>query len=176
MTACRHAAAALLAAVVAGGLPASAAAQARLQLTPPPAQAPQRQAQATQSHAKPPAAKPAPQKPAAAKPAPAEVPPAATSAAPSGHEPDLAFGAFQRGYYLTALSIATHRAEANNDVKAMTLLGEIYANGFGVARDDSKAVNWYKLAADRGDREAMFALAMFRLAGRGGDADREQAT
>ncbi len=58
----------------------------------------------------------------------------------------------------------------------MTLLGEIYANGFGVARDDVKAADWYKQAADRGDREAMFALAMFRLSGarrsaqpRGGD-------
>ena len=55
----------------------------------------------------------------------------------------------------------------------MTLLGELYANGFGVANDDKKAAEWYKLAADRGDREAMFALAMFRFAGRGGPRDRD---
>ena len=40
-------------------------------------------------------------------------------------------------------------------------------------QDDAKAAEWYKLAADRGDREAMFALAMFRLAGRGGPRDRD---
>ena len=41
------------------------------------------------------------------------------------------------------------------------------------ASDDAKAAEWYKLAADRGDREAMFALAMFRLQGRAGPRDRE---
>ena len=57
----------------------------------------------------------------------------------------------------------------------MTLLGELYANGLGVPRDDSKAADWYKLAAARGDRNAMFALAMFALAGRAGPRDREQS-
>ena len=55
----------------------------------------------------------------------------------------------------------------------MTLLGELYANGLGVPQNDKKAAEWYKLAADRGDREAMFALAMFSLAGRAGPRDRE---
>ena len=35
-------------------------------------------------------------------------------------------------------------------------------------QDDEKAAEWYRLAAERGDREAMFALAMFALSGRGG--------
>ena len=56
----------------------------------------------------------------------------------------------------------------------MTLLGELYANGLGVANDDKKAAEWYKLAAERGDREAMFALAMFRMSGRGGPRDRRR--
>ena len=64
--------------------------------------------------------------------------------------------------------IATKRVEQKDDPKAMTLLGELYANGYGVDRDDKKAAEWYRLAADRGDREAMFALAMFRLGGRAG--------
>ena len=34
---------------------------------------------------------------------------------------------------------------------------------------------WYKIAAERGDREAMFGLAMFRIAGRGGPKDRDEA-
>ncbi len=41
--------------------------------------------------------------------------------------------------------------------------------------DDKKAAEWYKLAAARGDREAMFALAMFKMTGRGGPADRPEA-
>ena len=90
-------------------------------------------------------------------------------------EPDLAFGAFQRGYYISAFALATDRVNQKNDVKAMTLLGEIYANGLGIRQDDAKAAEWYKLAADRGDRDAIFALAMFRLQGRGGARDRDAA-
>jgi TPR repeat protein len=88
-------------------------------------------------------------------------------------EPDLAFGAFQQGHYLTAFNIATNRIELKKDPKSMTLLGELYAGGLGVPQNDAKAAEWYKLAADRGDREAMFALAMFRLQGRAGPRDRD---
>src|SRR5438309_1512699 len=37
------------------------------------------------------------------------------------------------------------------------------------------AADWYKRAADGGDREGMFALAMLRLGGRGGPVNREEA-
>ena len=57
----------------------------------------------------------------------------------------------------------------------MTLLGVLYGSGLGVAQDDAKAVEWYGKAAERGDREAMFSLAMMRLAGRGGPKDRDAA-
>ena len=70
--------------------------------------------------------------------------------------------------YLTAFGTATKRVEKLGDIKAMTLFGELYANGYGVMQDDNKAAEWYRLAAERGDREAMFALAMFRMGGRGG--------
>ena len=50
----------------------------------------------------------------------------------------------------------------------MTLLGELYANGLGVALDDTKAAEWYRIAANRGDSDAMFALAIFNIAGRAG--------
>jgi TPR repeat protein len=166
MTAHRPAATALVvAACLAAALLAPAAAQT-------PAQAPS--SAPPQLPAKP-AAKP--QKPATPRSAPASTAAPAAASAPTspGREPDLVFGAFQRGFYLTALSLATRRVEEKGDIKAMTLLGEIYANGFGVARDDQKAAEWYKLAADRGDREAMFALAMFRLSGRGGPINREEA-
>ncbi len=85
---------------------------------------------------------------------------------------DLAFGAFQRGYFLTAFRYATDDAEKGN-AKSMTLLGELYANGLGVPKDDQKAVDWYRLAAARGDANAMFALAMFAINGRAGPRDRE---
>jgi TPR repeat protein len=112
-----------------------------------------------------------------AKPAP-KTPPAKVQKeqpAKSDANLDLAFGAFQRGYYLTAFNEATKRVDEQKDPKAMTLLAELYANGFGVKQDDAKAAEWYKLAADRGDREAMFALAMFRIGGRGGPRSREDA-
>src|SRR5205085_4816720 len=89
---------------------------------------------------------------------------------------DLAFGAYQRGYFLTAFHEATKNVDQRQDPKAMTLLGELYANGLGVPNNDVEAARWYSLAAERGDREAMFALAMFRIGGRGGAANREQAT
>ena len=44
---------------------------------------------------------------------------------------DLAYGAFQRGLYLTAFDLAIKRAEAG-DVAAQTLIGLIYEGGYGV--------------------------------------------
>ena len=64
-------------------------------------------------------------------------------------------------------------APQQNDPAAMTLLGELYAQGLGVGRDDAKAAQWYKLAAEHGDRDAMFALAMFNFEGRAGRATDE---
>ncbi|MFZ0607265.1 MAG: hypothetical protein WAM75_06250, partial [Xanthobacteraceae bacterium] len=92
--------------------------------------------------------------------------------APGQPPPDLAFGAFQRGYFLTAFRYATDDAVKGN-AKSMTLLGELYANGLGVPKDDKKAADWYRLAAARGDANAMFALAMFAINGRAGPRDRE---
>jgi TPR repeat protein len=93
-------------------------------------------------------------------------------AAAHGRE-DAAYAAFQRGQYKTALTLATERAEKLDDIKAMALLGEIYASGLGVKQDDIKAADWYRRAADRGDRDAMFALGMLRIAGRAGPVNRE---
>ena len=72
------------------------------------------------------------------------------------------FGAYQRGMYKTAFDLATKRVQDSGDPKAMTMLGELYANAMGVKRDYAKAADWYKRAADAGDREGMFALAMMR--------------
>src|SRR5579884_416670 len=97
------------------------------------------------------------------------------SAARTPAAPDLAFGAFQRGYFLTAFSLAEKRVEQDSDPNSMTLLGELYANGLGVPRDDAKAASWYRLAAARGDPNAMFALAIFELQGRAGPRNRQES-
>jgi TPR repeat protein len=122
------------------------------------------------------AAAPAPQAPApATKPAaPAQAAPGNSQPARGGQEPDLAYGAYQRGYFLTAFLEAIKRAD-KGDSHAMTLLGELYSNGLGVPLDDVKAARWYGLAAQRGDRNAMFALAIFHIARRGGLHDRAEA-
>ena len=88
----------------------------------------------------------------------------------AGPEPDLAFGAFQRGLYQTALQEALKRVAANpGDAPAMTLLGELYRDGLAVRRDPAEAAKWYRLAAARGDRQAQFALAIAHLGGAGVD-------
>ena len=53
----------------------------------------------------------------------------------------MAYGAFQRGHYVTAFAIATQRVEEQKDVKAMTLLGELYANGLGSSATTRKQPN-----------------------------------
>ena len=108
-------------------------------------------------------------KPPAPKPA---TPPSQTS---TTSEPDIAYTEYQRGNYVAAFKEAMRRVEEKGDPKAMTLMGELYAEGLAVANDDKKAADWYKLAAARGDREAMFALSIFKMTGRGGPADRPEA-
>ena len=46
--------------------------------------------------------------------------------------------------YRTAFAEATKRVEEKNDVKAMTLLAELYADGLGVRKDEQKAADWYR--------------------------------
>src|SRR5690606_23928996 len=72
---------------------------------------------------------------------------------------DEAFGAFQRGYFLTALEMALPRAE-QGDAAAQTLIAELYAKGLGVAQIPERAAGWYQLAANNGDLLATFELAM----------------
>jgi uncharacterized protein len=98
--------------------------------------------------------------------------PAATNAAA-----DLAFGAFQRGFYLTAFREAMNRVGANpRDAAAMTLIGQIYSDGYAVRADAAEASRWYRLASNLGDREAAFALGALLLNGATGvDKDRAGA-
>lgn len=72
---------------------------------------------------------------------------------------DAAYGAFQRGYYITALNLATPLA-LQGDAAAQTLIGEIYSRGLGVRRDLATAIEWYEKAAEQKVPEALFQLAM----------------
>ena len=88
--------------------------------------------------------------------------PAATADRPRLGQPDLAYGAFQRGYYLTAMQLALPRAEAG-DPAAQTLIAELHVQGFGIARDLDAAAQWYRFAAEAGDPQAQFAYASLLL-------------
>ena len=79
---------------------------------------------------------------------------------------DLAFGAYQRGFYITAFREAMKRVSANpKDAAAMTLIGEIYREGYAVKQDTGEASHWYRLASGLGDREAAFELGVLLLNG-----------
>src|SRR5260370_9312825 len=165
--------------ILASCLMLTASAVAQISLTPPGGETPAAGKPAAKPKAKP---APAAKKPAApavtANPvAPPAVPAATVTPAPAPDDPNahLRFGPYQRGQYKTAFELATKRAQENGDPKAMTMLGELYANAMGVKRDYAAAAEWYKRAADGGDREGMFALAMLRLAGRGVPVTRMEA-
>ncbi|MEP3276803.1 MAG: tetratricopeptide repeat protein [Stappiaceae bacterium] len=84
-----------------------------------------------------------------------------------GSDNDFAYGAFQRGYYLTALQIATQDAE-DGDAAAQTLLGVLYETGSGISKDEKKAAEWYSIAATNGNAQAAYHLGKFYLLGTGG--------
>ncbi len=77
---------------------------------------------------------------------------------------DEAFGAYQRGLYLTAFNLALPRAE-QGDPAAQTLAAEILSRGLGVPADQKKAAEWYGKAAAQGVTEAQFRYAALLLQG-----------
>lgn len=87
---------------------------------------------------------------------------------------DHAFGAFQRGYFLTAMALALPRAEEGDDA-AQTLIAELYAKGLGLAQNLERAAGWYRLAASNGSTLAKFELAMLYQEGAGVPRDRTEA-
>ena len=107
---------------------------------------------------------------AQASPAPASAPAGSQATTPSGHPAsvDLAYGAYQRGLYVTAFKEATARLDRDrNDAAAMTLLGELFNQGLGVPQSVTEAAKWYRLAAEHGDPHAMASLGLMSIDGRG---------
>ncbi len=78
--------------------------------------------------------------------------------------PDEAYGAYQRGLYKTALSLALERVKTG-DAEAMTLAAEILSRGLGVPQDLPQAARLYSQAAEKGVLEAQFQAALFLLMG-----------
>lgn len=87
---------------------------------------------------------------------------------------DAAFGAFQRGLYMTAYNLALVRAK-NGDPAAQTLVAEILSRGLGVPLNAGEAAKWYALAAEQGVPEAQFQYALMLLDGRYVKKDEKQA-
>jgi TPR repeat protein len=89
-------------------------------------------------------------------------------------DPDEAYGAFQRGLFLTAVDKALPRAQLG-DPAAQTLLAEIMSRGLGVKRDPKGAAFWYAQAAQGGDTSAMFKYALLLMEGRQVERDKAKA-
>ncbi|ENN87342.1 hypothetical protein RHSP_26562 [Rhizobium freirei PRF 81] len=87
---------------------------------------------------------------------------------------DEAFGAFQRGYYLTAFQKALPRAQLG-DAAAQTLIAELMTQGLGVKRDTKDAAFWYSKAAEGGNQTAMFKYALILMEGRDVPRDQKKA-
>ncbi len=106
-------------------------------------------------------------------PSPSDLPVDHSAAAPGA---DLAFGAYQRGFYSTAMQEAMKRVKRNPaDGPALTLIGELFQQGLGVEPSVSEAARWFALAADAGDPQGMFELGLMRMKGEGMKADRDGA-
>lgn len=87
---------------------------------------------------------------------------------------DDAYGAYQRGYFLTALALALPRAE-QKDAAAQTLIAELYANGLGVGQNLATASSWYAIASQNGEANASFQLGLMYQEGRGVPRNRQRA-
>jgi uncharacterized protein len=118
-----------------------------------------------------------PRSPMFEAPAPTQVGPDAPLKPKPGDPPgDIAFGAYQRGYYITAMREAEKRLSADpKDAAAMTLIGEIYHDGLAIKRDDEEAVRWWRLGAKFGDTQAAYEYGVAQLAGTGVKVDKSAA-
>ena len=79
---------------------------------------------------------------------------------------DKGWNAYESGDYKTAIAEWTPLAE-QGDVFCQFVLGTMYDNGKGVAKNFKKAVKWYTLAAEQGDADAQFYLGNMYDFGKG---------
>ncbi|MBV1706055.1 MAG: sel1 repeat family protein [Hyphomicrobiales bacterium] len=83
-------------------------------------------------------------------------------------EPDMAYGAYQRGLYQTAVNLALARLKTNpGDGAAMALIGRVYAEGYAFGPHPRQSAGWYRLAAEKGNTGGEFAWGMDLINGFG---------
>lgn len=83
--------------------------------------------------------------------------------------------AFRSGAFAEAYR-SWHDASDAGDARASRFLGVMYDTGEGVPQDHRQALEWYRKAADRGDKVAMFNVAVLYDAGADGvPKDRHEA-
>lgn len=74
--------------------------------------------------------------------------------------------AYKAGDFETAAELATKYAKQGN-IHSQVMLGTLYRKGLGVPADPAKALDWYGLAAGRGDAYALNMLGEMYLRGGG---------
>ena len=82
--------------------------------------------------------------------------------------------AFNRGDYATAFREFKPLAE-QGDVSSQFLIGAMYAEGEGVARDYGEAVSWFLKAAEQGSAQGQFGLGAMYDRGTGVQVDIAEA-
>lgn len=80
--------------------------------------------------------------------------------------PPEAFDAFKHDDYATVLRVCEAPAKAGDSV-CQDMLGALYSEGWGVARDQAVAFHWFQLAAAQGNPTAAFNLALAYERGEG---------
>lgn len=72
-------------------------------------------------------------------------------------------------YQSNTLAVKNYKSAAKNgSIKAQKRLAEIYKNGIpGVSNNQKKSFKWYLIAAERGDSDAAFYVALFYANGNG---------
>ena len=92
--------------------------------------------------------------------APSPLAPPSLSPPPLTPPPDVAFGAYQRGEYAVAMREAKKRVADNpKDTAALALIGRLYAEGAGVARDHKQAMEWFRARLRRAARKGLISMA-----------------
>lgn len=87
---------------------------------------------------------------------------------------DDARAAYGNGDYATAVRGFRDLA-LKGDARAQSSLGNMYAEGRGVPKDDQQTVFWWRKAADQGDAPAQHNLGNRYVIGRGVPKDDKQA-
>jgi TPR repeat protein len=68
--------------------------------------------------------------------------------------------------------VALYRqSAADGEIRSYAKLGDLYANGDAVPRDEAQAIEWYTRAAEQGDPKGMYRLGQAHERGRGVDTD-----